>query len=308
MLRIRSIAVAFLLSVSGILIFSPAGAQELEPRRWTHLPTDINIAGGVYAYTDGDISVDPVLRVEGLKKEVDTWAAAYIRTFKLFGKSARLGVVQGWQDGTWTGTVDGVAAEVTRQGWTDTSAGIAVHLIGAPPLSGKEFSAYRAKVESETMLGVALEAGLPTGDYMDDKLINIGSNRFSFRPQIGGVHNVGKWSFEGTGSVAFFTDNNSFFNGNKLEQDPLFTGQGHVVYTFRPGLYVAGGAAIDAGGRSHINGERQDDYNRVYYWGVSAGYSITPRLGLKVGYISSRTQTRTGADNDRVVVGFSTFW
>ena len=67
-----------------------------------------------------------------------------------------------------------------------------MNLYGAPPLKGKEFAAYRAKVDVETIVGTALVVHLPTGDYMDDKLINLGSNRFTFWPQFGVVHNRGK--------------------------------------------------------------------------------------------------------------------
>jgi hypothetical protein len=71
---------------------------------------------------------------------------------------------------------------------------------------------------------------------MEDKLINLGSNRFTFRPQIGAVHTRGKWSLKTTGIAALFTDNNEFFNGKKLEQDPLYTLNGHLIYSFRPGV------------------------------------------------------------------------
>jgi hypothetical protein len=77
---------------------------------------------------------------------------------------------------------------------------------------------------------------LPTGDYMDEKLINLGTNRFTFRPQLGVVHNRGKWSMELTGAVYLYTDNDDFFNGNKLEQDPYYTIQTHLIYAFRPGV------------------------------------------------------------------------
>src|ERR1017187_3169195 len=87
-------------------------------------------------------------------------------------------------------------ATVDRNGLADTSVRFAVNLLGAPPLAGKEFAEYRAKTDSETIVGVGLVLQLPTGQYYDDKLINLGNNRFAFRPQLGVVHNFGKWSGE----------------------------------------------------------------------------------------------------------------
>jgi hypothetical protein len=35
---------------------------------------------------------------------------------------------------------------------------------------------------------------LPTGEYFDDRLINLGTNRFMFRPQIGVQHQRRNWT------------------------------------------------------------------------------------------------------------------
>ena len=88
------------------------------------------------------------------------------------------------------------------------------------------------------MAGVAMSVQLPTGDYLDDKLINLGGNRYVFRPQIGVVHETGNWSFEATGTAWIYTDNDEFFNGNTLEQDPLYTIQGHIIHNHRPGMWT----------------------------------------------------------------------
>ncbi len=87
-------------------------AQELEPRRWGHLPIGTNFAGGGYIYTEADISFDPLLRIEDVKMEMHTWAIKYIRTFGLFQKSARIDFVQGFQEGRWTGLLDGVPKSI----------------------------------------------------------------------------------------------------------------------------------------------------------------------------------------------------
>ena len=283
-------------------------AQELEPRRWSHLPIKTNFAGGGYAYTEADISFDPVLRIESGKMEMHTWVAKYIRTFELFQKSARIGFTQGFQEGRWTGLVDGVPRTVKRSGLSDSILRFAINLYGAPPLEGKKFAAYRAKVDVETIVGAALVVQLPTGDYMDDKLINIGTNRFTFRPQFGVVHNRGKWSMELTGAVYLYTDNDDFFNGNKLEQDPYYTFQTHLIYTFRPGLWAAASAGYGYGGESTVSGVEKNDRKENLAWALSSGYSITRQLGVKVVYLRSRAQKTVGQDTDSLAVVSSIFW
>ncbi len=63
------------------------------------LPTDVNIMGAGYANTKADITIDPVLRLEDVEMELDTWAAKYIHTFEMFDKSARIDVAQAYQEG-----------------------------------------------------------------------------------------------------------------------------------------------------------------------------------------------------------------
>ncbi len=283
-------------------------AQELDPRRWSHLPTGANFAGAGYAYTEADISFDPVFRIENAEMELHTWAVKYIRTFELFQKSARIDLLQGYQKGHWKGLVDGVPTSVRRSGLADSVLRFAINLYGAPPLKGEEFAAYRAKVDVETIFGMALVVQLPTGEYMDDKLINLGTNRYTFRPQLGVVHNRGKWSMELTGAVYIYTDNNDFFNGNKREQDPLYTLQTHLVYTFRPGLWAAAGAGYAYGGESTVNGEEKNDRKENIGWAFSFGYPITRQLGVKVAYLGIRSQESTGQDSDSIVVALAVFW
>jgi len=166
-------------------------AQELEPRRWSHLPIGINFLGAGYSYTKADIFFDPVFRIEDAEMEMQTWALKHIRTFELFQKSARIDLPQAYQEGRWTGLLNGAPASIKRSGLSDSVLRFAINLHGAPPLEDKEFAAYRAKANVETVFGTALVVQLPTGDYMNNKLINLGTNRYAFRPQLGVVHNRG---------------------------------------------------------------------------------------------------------------------
>jgi hypothetical protein len=183
-----------------------------------------------------------------------------------------------------------------------------VNLIGAPPLSGKEFAAYNAATTCEDIVGVGLLMRLPTGEYFDDKLINLGGNRYTFTPQFGWVHNQGKWSTELSGSVTFSTDNDEFFRGKSLEEDPYFVGQAHVSYTFRPGFWLTASTGYGLGGESSVNSVPADDPKGNFGWGLSLGIPINRAMGFKLSYIGTRTQEDTGADTDTFSLGFSMMW
>jgi hypothetical protein len=299
------------LAVLTLWLAQPGQAQELEPQRWRHLPIDTNFLSATYIHTDGEIALDPLLGLTDARSSIDTWALAYARTFELFGKSAQFRVLQPWQVGAWDGTLDGASVEANREGLADTEVRFAIHLLGAPPLEGKEYAAYRASIESEkseTLFGVAFAVQLPTGEYKPEKLINLGSNQFVFRPEIGFVHARGPWSLEVSGIASLYSTNDSYFNGNRLEIDPLYFAQANLLYRFRPDLWAAAGAGYAYGGPSTVNGIENDDERENILWGFSAGYAITPRIGITLKYIRSDSQKPIGTDSNRYIVSLSTFW
>ena len=286
----------------------PCRGQDIEPRRWSHFPIEGNFAGAGYAYTTGEIGFDPALMLEDVEFDLHTVAVKYIHSFEMLGKSARVDLAQLYQSGNWTGLVNGVPASVDRNGLADTAVRFAVNLYGAPPLAGKEFAEYRASADHETIVGMGLVLQLPTGQYYDDKLINLGGNRFTFRPQVGIIHNWGKWSAELTAAGLIFTDNNDFFNGKKLEQDPAYGVDGHLIYTFRPGLWLAGSVGYLGGGVTTVNGVSSDNSQNNLGWGISLGLPINRAVGVKFGYVGTRTQVGTGLDSDTFATALTVAW
>ena len=299
----------FLITYLYLGLMSPTQALELEPRQWSHLPTGVNFIGGAYGYTDADIAFDPVLELEDVVMEMHTLAAKYIRTFELFDHSARVDLTQGYSDAKWAGLVSGVPDEVTSEGLSDSLVRFAMNLYGSPPLpAGKKFAKYRASRSRDTIVGIGLVARLPTGEYKKDELLNLGGNRFVFRPQIGISRQIDNWDTELTGEVAFFTRNDKFSNGNKLEQDPLYLLHVHVMYTFRPGLWLGASLGYDYGGEKKINGVKKNDTKEHYGWGFSAAYPISRTLGFKLSYINIRDQKTTGINADAFVASLAYMW
>ena len=286
----------------------PCFALDLSPRRWSHLPIGTNFVGVAYAYTEADFFVDPAILLEDVEMKLDTWAGKYIRTFTLLDKSARIDLIQAHMEGEWKGLVDGVPAEAPRSGWSDTFVRLAVNLYGAPPLRGKEFATYRSESKVETIVGMALAMRLPTGEYLEDKLINLGQNRFAFRPQLGIVHRRGKWIAEATGEVTFYTENDDFFNGNTREQNERYFIHSHLTYTFRPGFWISAGVGYNTGGENSINGIDKDDKRQNIGWVFNLTYPINRYSGISVAYVGTRTQESVGFDSDTLSAALSLAW
>lgn len=283
-------------------------AMDIEPRRWGHLPKGGTFLSAGYAYTKADIYVDPVLRLDGVKMSLDTWAMKYVHSFELIGKSARIDLTQGYQEGRWDGKVNGVPHSTERSGLSDSLVRFAMNLYGAPPLKGKDYATWRAQSKRETIVGVGVVVHLPTGDYRKDKLINLGSNRFTIRPQLGVTRTMGKWMGELTGEAWIYTDNTEFFNGNKLEQAPLYTGQVHLIYTFSPGFWTGGSLGYATGGESKINGVAKNDPRKATAWGLSLGVPLDRHWNAKIAYLNTRAQERIGQDADSLILAASYAW
>ena len=268
----------------------------------------LSIAGGGYGYTEADVASNPTLRLEEVHMEMNSWALKYIRTFEMLDKSARLDLTQGYQKGTWTGLINGAPASTERSGWMDTVARLSVNLYGAPPLKGKEYAAYRAANTITTIVGAALAVHLPTGEYVNDRLINLGGNRFTIRPQIGVVHDRYNWTLEAGAAAWFYTENDDFFGDSKLENDPLYVFQSHVIYTWESGLWAGVGAAFATGKQSTVDGLELDDRKEIRSWSLSTGYPLTRDWGIKVSYVGTRRQSTSGSDTDTFALAISHFW
>jgi hypothetical protein len=291
-------------AVSLLCIAGGVVAQDVEPRRWTPLPVGTTVVGLGVIRGEGDVAFDPLLKLEETTVETTTTEVSVVHAFDLFGQTARVDVRLPQQHARWEGLLDGAPRTRDVRGLADPRVRLSVNLVGAPALSGNAFQAYRASQAVNTVVGAALAVTLPLGEYDEDRLLNLGSNRFAVTPQLGVVHSRGHWSYELTGSVSLFTDNSEFLVDQTREQDPLFALQAHVVYA--PGPWFASlGAAYDWGGESTVDGVAKGDYRETLFFGLSAGISIDRQSSVQVAYVGSRAQKDIGSDSDNVGLAYS---
>lgn len=125
---------------------------------------------------------------------------------------------------------------------------------------------------------------------------------------MGIVHTSGKCETELTGEVAFYTNNDEFFHGNTLEQEPLYILQSHIIYTFSPGQRAFFSVGYDYSGENKLNGVDKDDTKQDIGWKLSYAHPVNRYLGVNVSYLGTRTQVSTGADSDTRVLGMSFLW
>jgi hypothetical protein len=177
------------------------------------------------------------------------------------------------------------------------------NFVGSPALRPQEF----VKRKPETVVGAAVTVIVPTGQYDPARLVNIGSNRWAFKPEVGVSHPIGKWALEGAVGAWLFTTNKNFFGGSVREQEPLLSLQGHVVYTFRPRMWLAMGGTYYRGGQTTVDGIEKDDRQSNSRLGATFSYPITNRHSLKAVWARGVT-ARFGGKLNAVGVGWQYTW
>jgi hypothetical protein len=298
--RRASIVLAAALSLGAA---SNPRAQVMEPLSYTNAPIGLNFLIAGYAYLWGDVLVDPSLPVKDADAEVNTAVLTYSRVLDFWGQSGTVALVVPYAWLSASGEVAGQARSVERSGLADITLRLSVNLYGAPALSLQEFRDYR----QDTIVGVSLMVTAPTGQYDPHRLINIGTNRWSFRPEVGVSKALGRWTLEGAVGVTFFTDNDEFLGTNVREQDPLYGIQGHVIYNFSPALWAAVDGTYYTGGRTSVNGAFNDDLQENSRWGATLAYSLDKNNSLKV-YFNSGVTARTGTNFHAVGVAWQYRW
>ena len=292
-----SLIAFFVASISNVI------AQELEPRTYANTPTGVNIFSAGYAYSSGNVLLDPTLPIENLDGKLNIGLVGYGRTFGLLDRNAKLKMFVPYAFGDWEGEFEGAAAERDARGFGDIRVKLEWNFFGAPALSGKQFQSYKQR----TIVGTSIMVVAPTSDYNSDKLLNLGSNRWAVRTELGVSRAIGSWAVELIGNAWWFGTNDNFFGGNKLEQDPLYVAKGHLIYSFRPGLWVGFGLGYGRGGQSQVNGVSRATEQENFRFGLSAAYPFNRQHGI-VGSFTHAQNSGAGAEFDAFSLRYQYAW
>ena len=185
----------------------------------------------------------------------------------------------------------------------DPAFRLSINLYGAPALTLKEFAAW----EQDLIIGASLQVSPPWSQYDSSRIVNIGTNRWSFKPEIGISKAVGPWTLEFQAAATFFTDNDDFFGGKTRSQDPLYSLQGHLIYGFRSGIWVSVDGTYFAGGRTTVDGVLNNDLQQNWRVGATLALPVDRSNSIKF-YASSGVSARTGNNYDLIGVAWQYRW
>ena len=284
----KAFAGALLLCVA-LFNSAAAQAQDIEPRQYTNVPVGMNFLIGGYTYTQGGVSFDPSLPVTKPDLETNSGVVGLSHSLDLWGKSSKVDAIVPFTWLSGTAQYNGEPASRSVSGFGDPLFRLSVNLYGAPALTLQELPAY----EQDLVVGAALQVSAPLGQYDGTRLVNIGANRWWFKPSLGASQSLGPWTLEATVAATFYTDNTDFYGGKTRAQDPIYSAQGHVIRSLSHGIWASLSATYFAGGTTEIDGVDKADLQRNWRVGGTLAFPVDRQNSVKL-YASDGVSARTG--------------
>jgi hypothetical protein len=291
-------------AVVALLFMAPqAGAGEIEPRAYVNTPVGINFLLAGYVYSEGGLLTVVSSPIKNAQLKVHSAVIAYARSLDVWGKSGKFDVIVPYSQLSGNAKVGGQERERDVSGLNDPRFRFSVNLYGAPALSLEEFKNYK----QDFIIGASVQVSAPFGQYDKNRLINIGNNRWFVKPDIGISKAWGAITLELSTGVFFFSNNDDFFGGKTLKQDPVYSTQAHCTYSLGRGAWVALSGTYDYGGRTTIDGVRSDDSANNSRLGATLALPVNRNNSIKL-YASKGIHTATGPDADMVGLVWQYRW
>ena len=282
---------------------SPAYAQDLEPRAYSNIPVGLNFVLAGYAYTAGGVLFDPAVPLDNAKIKIHGAILAYARSIKIGKMSGKIDMVVPY---AWlSGTAEFQGQSVSRyvSGFGDPRVRMTLNFVGAPALPLSGFKEYKQNL----VIGASLQVFLPVSQYDPDKLVNIGTNRFTFKPELGISKTIWHLYLELAGGASFYTVNHDFYQEKTRSQAPIGYVQTHVVYNIWHGIWAAIDGTYYWGGRTTVDGVEGNDLQENSRIGLTFAAPVNIHNSLKL-YMSTGVSTRTGSDFNLIGIIWQYRW
>lgn len=290
---------------------SASHAQGLSPRAYVVPPIGSNAVTLTYSFQNGDVVFDPSFPIQNAHGTINNGLATYFHTFSFFSRSANASISLPYGVGRFQGQVSGVEQEVYRSGLGGLIGRFAVNMYGAPAMSMNEYLKWKQRLN----IGVSLTVSSPTGQYDHTRLINIGNNRWAFKPEVGLSRRWGNWILDAYCAGWFFTTNDNFFSNlpgsrppNRQTQQPMGATEFHLSYNLKPRFWVSVDGNYWYGGATSLNGQATPTTLQANSRsGTTASVPITKHQSIKISY-SGGTYITFGGNFNNVQAAWQYSW
>jgi hypothetical protein len=291
--------------------FSVAYAQDLAPRAYVITPIHSNAVTLTYALSDGSILLNGAVPVTDSSGRVSMQVFSYFHSFRFFGRSANITGSVPYGIGNFKGTLMATETTAYRSGLLGSSLRFSVNLLGGPAMDIPQFVKWRQK----TVLGASIKVIPPTGQYDPTKLINFGTNRWAFKPELAYSRRWGRWLLDAYGGAWCFTTNHDYFSRNQFSsgtntqsQKPIGSFEGHLSYDLKPRLWTSLDSNFWVGGVTTLNGvQNSSTLQRNSRIGATFSVPVSKHQSLKFSY-SKGAYVQFGGNFQNVSVAWQYSW
>jgi hypothetical protein len=300
---LRDVLMMAFLTSSAALIH----AQDLAPRAYVITPLHSNAIILSYGYYSGSLWLNGAAPIIGATGSYNVPTFTFYHSFGLAGHSGNISGSLPYAVGTFEGEAIGVDQQIYRSGLLDTTFRLAVNLKGGPAMQVSEFG----KWEEKSLLGVSLKVVAPSGQYDPNKLVNWGSNRWSFKPELGYSRRRRHMVLDGYAGIWLFTKNPHSYSPTGPQpqtENPVYSFEGHLSYDLKPRLWFSADGNFWIGGRAELNGVEnpatRQTSSRV---GATTSFPLNRHQAVKVSY-SNDLYVRFGGDYQNLSVAWQYSW
>jgi hypothetical protein len=256
-------------------------AQFTDAHTYDNTPVGVNQIETDYAFVHGNASIDTSLVIEGANLDVNQGTIAYTHYFGLFHRLT-------WVEATvpvahLSGAINGTDVHGSSTGTGDSGYTLAMLVKGGPTLNTTQFDSYKPT----TIVGASVAVTAPTGLYDPDKILNLGSDRWSVKPEIALSQPFGpgqKWQLDAYANAYFYTDNTAYRGREILRQQPLTGMEEHISYSFNDSLWISSDTRYSFRGATVIDGVDQNNTQHNLIVGSEMKLSMNARHSLLVEF------------------------
>ncbi|MGA7293162.1 MAG: transporter [Terriglobales bacterium] len=286
-------------------------AQDLAPRAYVITPLRSNAITFTYSFYTGSVLLAGAVPITNASATVHVSTFSIYHSLNFFGRSANIVASLPYGVGNFQGDVGGNQTAVYRSGLLDAVFRFAVNLKGGPAMDLPEIRNWHQK----TLIGLSLKVVSPTGQYDPTKLVNFGTNRWAFKPEVGVSRRWGHWLLDTYGGAWFYTTNPDYYSRNQVypgtrsqEENPIGSFEGHLSYDVRPRLWASLDGNFWFGGQTSINGvENSSTLQLSSRIGGTISVPVSKHQSLKISY-SHGDYIRYGGDFSNVNVAWQYSW
>ena len=303
-MRVRIVVVSLL---SFLALGAQLSAQDLAPRAYVITAVHSNAVTLTWSFYDGGLNFNGTIPVTNATGTYYVSILSYYHSMNFFSRSANITASLPYGVGTFQGDVSDQSRSVYRSGLLDSSFRFSVNLMGGPAMQPKEYVKWKQK----RLLGLSLKVVAPTGQYSGTKLINWGSNRWAFKPEVGYSERWGHWVLDGYAGVWFYTTNSASYAGpvtKPQNEAPIGALEGHLSYDVRSRLWVSLDANFWWGGITSLSGiqnlQTKQTGSRI---GATLSFPISKHQSIKFSY-SNGTYISFGGYYQNVSAAWQYSW